>query len=346
MSSAQINQSITYIKPRVFFVALVLVLLSTIMSYHFSRDASGYHGLTLYYSGLSLTFWQTFNQSHEALLIWLSLVVGYFKIDDLIVFFVYALLSVSIKVYLIDKKSQLYWLSLGFYVSYFFLFQDGTAIRASLAAGLLYFSLLLIESNKLFLFVLSVLLVSFFVHYSAMIFLVMLLLQYKKSENVLAVMFFLSTLLILILDKSQVISFFMNFLSIVSNDFYGVQKLTNYLGYAQNSTEYYSPFKLQSFIAYFFAVVFWFYKDEFSQYEMLCYKAFLFSLVLFVGFSYVPGWQQRFSDIFAFSFVFLVPYAYEFFKQFMHGRLAVTVVLSACGVLFIKLVFIERLIVI
>lgn len=342
---AHVNRVVSGIGPRVFYTALVLLFFATAMSTCFSRDSEAYHILIGSFVERQFSFWQTFNQHTEALLIWLSVLVDYFHINDWFVFFIYALLSVSIKVYLIEKKSQFFWLSLGFYVSYFFLFQDGTAIRASLAVGLLYLSLLLIENSKPLLFFLSVLLVSFLVHYSAIVFLVMLIIQYKRSENILVVMLALAALLVLIFDKNQVISFFINVCSGLNNSFYGMQKLISYLGIAQNSTEYYSPFKLQSFIAYFFAVVFWFYKERFSQYEMLCYKAFLFSLILFVGFSYIPGWQQRFSDIFAFSFVFLVPYVYVFFKQFVPSRFAITIVILACSVLFIKLAFVEKLIV-
>ena len=346
MRSLGANQFIAYIKPRVLFVILVLVVLATIMSNQFSRDSIGYHTLIRYYAELSLPFWQTFNQQQEALFIWLSLLSTDSYTGHLFVFLVYALLSISIKVYLIDKKSRFYWLSLGFYICYFFLFQDGTAIRVSLAIGLLFLSLLLLENDKSLLFVLSVLLVSFLLHYSALLFLVMLLLKHKKSENILAVLFVLSSIVVFIFDKNQVISFFVSIFGGLSYNFYGVQKLMNYLDYAKNSTEYYSPFKLQSFVAYFFAVVFWFYKDKFGDYEMLCYKAFLFSLVLFVGLSYIPAWQNRFSEIFAFSFVFLIPYTYEFIKHFVSSWLSVTLVSFVCFLLFIKLAFVKGLLVI
>lgn len=340
-----INKTIKKITLRNLLSASILIICATVMSANFSRDSSAYHALISYYIQHKISFWQTFNQGHEAIFIWLSKMSDYLDVKEWFVFFIYALSSVVIKVYLIDRKSKIYWLSLGFYVSYFFLFQDGTAIRASLAVGLLFLSLLLIENGKSLLFFLSVLLISFLVHYSALLFLFMLVLKYKRSEYVLILILFISYFFVFIFDKNQVISFFVSFLGGLNNYFYGVQKLVIYLGNAQNSTEYYSPFKLQSFIAYFWAFIFWFYRDKFSHYEMLSYKAFLFSLILFVVFSYIPGWQQRFSDIFAFSFVFLIPYSYEFFNNFLSEKISLGIVSMVCLVLFFKLAFVEKLIV-
>lgn len=319
----------------IFFYYILFISVSFFSSY-FSRDSDAYRSLIEFYSSQG-SYLEIFGRNHEALFVFLSKITGDLNLPSFILFMIYAFFSISLKKYLITRYSRISVLSFVFYISFFLLSQDATAIRASLAIGLLYFALIFLSNKKYFAFVFSVSVVALFVHYSAVAFLFMLVLNIKGVEFLLLFSFLMSILFSLFSFNSNFIDYFVvRFHYFSDSEVLVLEKIYGYLLYSQSSDEFYSPFTVLNITAYFFAIVFWLYRRDFSRYEFLCYKSFLLSCFIYNFFSFIPAIQIRISDIFAFSFVFIFPFCFYFLRRFFSKYFAVSFIFFACSIVFIR----------
>ncbi|MEG1728358.1 MAG: EpsG family protein [Bacteroidaceae bacterium] len=102
----------------------------------------------------------------EISFLFISDLVRFIFNDVRALFVIYALLGVIIKVYAIDKLTNLLFLSMAVYVSNFFILHEMTQIRVGVAAGLFLLSLKFIYDQKKKMAVFSIL-GAFLFHYSA-----------------------------------------------------------------------------------------------------------------------------------------------------------------------------------
>ena len=86
--------------------------------------------------------------------------------NAVVLFVIYAILGVSLKLYAITKISTLYFFSLVIYISNYFILQEMIQIRAGVATAFILISLVFVYNRNLKLFLASIGLAIFF-HYSS-----------------------------------------------------------------------------------------------------------------------------------------------------------------------------------
>ncbi|MDC0886623.1 EpsG family protein [Altererythrobacter sp.] len=96
-------------------------------------------------------------------------------------FFIYALAGVTLKLLAIRRLTELYWLALLTYFSWYFLLHEFTQIRAAIASGLVLLSLPFVLQRRLFPFVLTITIASLF-HFSALLAFALYLLRNRRLE--------------------------------------------------------------------------------------------------------------------------------------------------------------------
>ncbi|MGP3372651.1 EpsG family protein, partial [Escherichia coli] len=99
--------------------------------------------------------------------------------SNIVFFSLIAASSVFLKLSLIEKGSRHFYLSLLLYLSYFFIFQDGTGIRVSLAIAIAFWGAFLLSKDCFLLALFIILCAAFFFHYSLILFLVVFFLNNK-----------------------------------------------------------------------------------------------------------------------------------------------------------------------
>src|ERR1035437_2086421 len=117
-----------------------------------------------------------------SLIIIFSFVKSFFKDGFPIAIFLYALLSVYLKMTAIRKMTDFVMLSTLIYFSGIFLLQDMTQIRAAVAVGFILLSIQKIEEKKVFQFLIYISLAIFF-HYSSILFIPFIFLNTKKIDK-------------------------------------------------------------------------------------------------------------------------------------------------------------------
>lgn len=98
--------------------------------------------------------------------VWISKLVYILYDDIILLFIIYAVLGVSLKLVAISKLSEFWFLSLIFYISYYFIVQDLIQIRAAVATGFLLLCIIPMYTRKLIPFIFFFL-CAFLFHYSA-----------------------------------------------------------------------------------------------------------------------------------------------------------------------------------
>lgn len=103
--------------------------------------------------------------------------------DVILLFIIYAFLGVTLKLIAISKLSKLWFLSLIFYISYYYIVQDLIQIRAAVATGFVLLSIKPLYDRKFLPFFLFFL-CAFFFHYSAIVILPLWFLSKKKGKSI------------------------------------------------------------------------------------------------------------------------------------------------------------------
>ncbi|HEU5365123.1 MAG TPA: EpsG family protein, partial [Hanamia sp.] len=147
----------------------------------------------------------------------------------LVIMLFYALSSLTLKVYTINRLSINPYLTILYYFSYFFLLHEMTQIRIALASAIFLISLIPFLNEKRRVFVILILLATCF-HYSAIFYLIILFFNtHKLNKNLYITLLFLS--LILGVLKFSILSPLSN---LDISDFSG--KLNNYIEISNNGS--------------------------------------------------------------------------------------------------------------
>jgi len=112
----------------------ILVPMATIISAYLSLDSVGYQNIFSVYS--STPWHNLWFEAYSYELFFLVLAKTLQGCFSIVWFGLIATFSISLKLALIEKGSRHFYLSLLIYLSYFFVLQDGTAIRVSLAIAI------------------------------------------------------------------------------------------------------------------------------------------------------------------------------------------------------------------
>jgi hypothetical protein len=123
----------------------------------------------------------------------------------LILFLVYAIIGVSLKLYAIRKLTRLWMLSLLVYLSYYFILHDLTQIRAGVAAALLLLAIEPIRNKDFFAFIVIATLAILF-HYSAIIILPFWFLGHDKISKIIYYLIIPATYLLYFLKVQLILA--------------------------------------------------------------------------------------------------------------------------------------------
>ena len=322
----------------------VFIIVATIISSSYSRDSANYNlGFkTFGSSGWSALFSEM--SSFEAFFLIISKSLYQLGLAPVYLFLIYATLSVSIKFYLIDTHSKDKWLSLAFFASYFFMLNDSTQIRFSLAVAFVYLGLHFLAQGKKLVFSAMVIFSVIMFHVACLPFIIMLLFTTKKSSLWLFGLIFLAVLLypmnlngILSAFLSDVINYFN-----VHGTF--LNKLYVYM-FRPSQPEFLGIFKPTMILVYISAVVIYQYRDKFTRYDMLCYNALLLSIFFYILLKDIVDLQVRFRDMFFFSFTFLIPYIHMWLSEYIGRRNAYFFLLLTFSLYIIRFIFHDNMLV-
>lgn len=157
-------------------IGAILIILATVREVGADRDSLSYEYLFIHYDD------PNFTGALEFTFVWLSRILYSLFHDVHAIFFVYALLGVTLKMTAIRRLSKLYFLPLLIYVSYYYILHDLTQIRAAVASGFFLLALSYqIKGRKWIAFILIV--CATFFHYSALCLFPVLLLSDKDISK-------------------------------------------------------------------------------------------------------------------------------------------------------------------
>lgn len=220
----------------------------------------------------------------------------------------YALTSLLIKVFVINRYSINPYLTLLFYFSYFFLFYEMTQIRIGLASAIFLLSLSSFLNNKRVAFVGLILFATLF-HYSAIFYLIILIFNLDTfNKKVYAGVLILSIVLGVL--KLPILNLLGNFDPSLISD-----KFSNYVDAAENGVVV-NVFNTVNICNMFCCLYFIFFiKDSviINDKKLVFFlKCNLLSIFLLSFLSGAPAFALRFSQLFSIAQIFLFTYLVKY----------------------------------
>ncbi|HEY5589374.1 MAG TPA: EpsG family protein [Candidatus Paceibacterota bacterium] len=216
--------------------------------------------------------------------------------------FLYAFISISLKLNAIYKMTDYFMYTLLIYFSGIFLLQDMTQIRAAVAVGLILLSLPKIEEKKYIQFLIYISLAILF-HYSAIIFLPFIFLNTKNINKMYYVflIFIPLVLSVLKLDPINIISK-MN-LGIIS------EKFTQYITLQKSMKLHINIFNFNIIIQIVLSLFFIFYSENVNnKYAIILTKINCYSIAFFYLFAAIPVIAFRTNELLSSVQIILIPF--------------------------------------
>lgn len=295
-----------------FLFFFFLVILASVISSSMSLDSIAYHNI-LEMIRNSSNFYDEIKHN-EIFFLFLAKILA--TANDFFWFLFVSIISVSLKLCLIEKTSRSFWLSSFFYASYFFVLFDGTQIRSSLAIIIAFWGGYFISERK---FLLSLLIISFsalFFHYSLAFFLISLLFYSRRTVFILVLLW--PVLIVSWFFDFHFIHVLVSSLSPVTSNWIGLGEFKRYLLHL-NKNAY--PYSSQFIIMYLTSIfVYYKYKDELNGFEIFCFNCLFFSFVMLGLFVGVDAVANRLSEIFRFGIVFVIPLYYRFLLELVKNK--------------------------
>ena len=321
------------------------IIMATVISWGYSRDSVTYNRFFEIYGISGWTQLSTEMFSREIFFLAVSKLLYSLGLNSVFLFLVYAATSLPIKFYLIDKHSKDKWLSLAFFVSYFFILHDSTQIRFGMAVAFVYLGLHFLADNKKFLFAAIVIFSAIFFHVASLAFIVMLFFTNKRSLGWLLVMICLAIPLYLVDFRAYLIDIVASVIGYYEISGTVLNKLHFYI-LSHNLDVHFGLFNWRVLLVYFCAIVIFQYRSVFSKYELLCYNALVMSIFIYILMKDVVEIQYRIGGLFGFSLVFLVPYIHQWLSEYMSKRNAYITLLSFNLLYLLKFAFYDKMIII
>lgn len=231
------------------------------------------------------------------------------------IIFFYAITSLTLKIFVINRLSINPYLTILFYFSYFFLIHEMTQIRIALASAIFLISLISFLNDKRGTFLMLILLATCF-HYSAIFYLLLLFFDTKTlKRNLLAFIILLS--LIFGVVKLPLLSILG---SVDVSDVSG--KLNNYIEISQDGSLAVNVFNSLNILNILCCLYFLFFvrKEELLKNKSVIFflKCNILSIFLFSFFAGAPAFSMRFNQLFSIAQIFLFTYLVRYlpFKKF------------------------------
>jgi EpsG family len=315
-------------------VTILLILLAGFRDISVSRDYINYQYIfnSVYYltapdsGGNNFSYFIAFEPGFLAIIF---LFRSIFELNyGFAIMLFYALTSLSMKAYAINRLSINPYLALLFYFSYFFLIQEMTQIRIGLASAIVLVSFISLLNGKRMAFAGLVLLATCF-HYSAIFYLIILLFDIKKLDrNVYIIILVLSVILgFLRLPLLNLLGSFDP--SDVST------KLNSYVELSENGSVTINVFNSLNIcnILCCFYLLFAVSEEVFASDKklILFLKCNILSIFLLSFLSGAPAFALRFSQLFSIAQIFLFPYLAKYLPA---KKLNVFILVLVAGIFF------------
>ena len=288
-------------------------LLSGLFSIYFSHDALAYKNIFLNYSvsGFSKIFDEMAN--YELFFLFFMKAFSFLPVE--MFFCIVAILSFYIKITLIEKVSRDSLLSLICFFSVFFLYFDGTVVRVSMGIAIAYWGVYFLSKNKFLNFSIIVFSACLFFHYSLFVLIIMPLFRSRFSVKVtLALIFIFFMMYVMGVGILDPILWMMSYLD---TSIPGLNKFNSYLLHSQSGDPY-SLVLIFLFLACL--ITYYFFIRELSDFELISYNMIFLSFLFLIVFYQNQVFQNRFSEIFRYSLVFISPLFYRFLYCFSNSR--------------------------
>ena len=336
-----------YLKKEYLYVGVLIgfIILATVISSSFSRDSENYNRMFEMYgvSGWDALFAEMFRR--ETFFLVVSKALYPLGLGSVFLFLIHSVLSVSVKFYLINEHSKDKWISLAFFASYFFILHDSTQIRFGMAVAFVYIGLHFLADNKKLLFAIIVIFSAILFHVSSLTFIVMLFFTSKRSLGWLLVMICFAISLYLVDFRDYLLDIVGSAINYFEISGTVLNKLHHYI-MSHNLDVHFGIFNWRVLLVYFCVIILFRYRVEFSKYEDLCYKSLLVSILFYILLKDVAEIQYRFSGLFGFSLVFLVPYIHQWLSEYMSKIKAYIILLSFFTVYLLKFALYDKMIII
>ena len=274
---------------------IVLIYITGFRAEGIDRDYYNYKDLYSLYSKIDLI---TIEPSFIAIT---KLVNVYLNDNVKALFIIYALISISIKLYAIRQLSNFWALSLLVYISYSFPLHDLTQIRAGVAVGFILLTIKpLYEKKPLLFLIFSTMAVLF--HFTAIIVLPLWFLNPKKIN---VKMYFAIVFLAYIINNSLYL-YIANLIG-----YFQIEIITNKIVAYQDDNgallNIYNAWQIMRIIL----GIFFLYKIKIiyanNKYSILLLKYYIISTCAFVILSSNPSFAGRISDLLAISDIIMLP---------------------------------------
>ena len=244
---------------------------------------------------------------------WITASIRFLNGKPIWMFLIYAILGMILKIVVLYRYSPLFFLSLLLYYSTSFVLQDMNAIRVGVATGFIYYGLRYWSENNRWITFCCILL-SIFFHYSCIIFIPMIWLINNDQREF--------KWYILLIPLSYVFYSVVDVISLLSyiNLPYIAMKLKDY----QSVEVVFSPFAFIYLLRIFIVIIFFLYANtltiKYSLFPSL-FKFYILSIVILISLGSLPVVASRFSEIFLFSELLLLPMLINEFKEKWIGSL-------------------------
>lgn len=171
-----------YQKSLFFLIGLVLIFVAGFREIGLDPDSENYEYTFQHY------FKNGTDEMVEPSFLLISYILGFFTDNVHVLFLLYALFGVSLKMFAFRKLSEFYFVPLLCYISFYYVLHDLTQIRAGVVSGILLIALHLITENKkkiAFLLLLG----GSLIHYSSLTLLPVLFLSNKPFNKKTTILF-------------------------------------------------------------------------------------------------------------------------------------------------------------
>lgn len=323
----------TYSKFSFFILYLALVLIVGL------RGEGVDHDYTTYL--ISITKNETISEPTYLII---SLLISSFNLPTVLLFLLYAILGIGIKLYVIDKYSKLPIIAILIYLCNFLLLHDINQIRAGVASAFILLSVPFLAQKERFKFCLCIISATLF-HFSSFIAFILLFITNNKLSRVTYLIWFILPILGLgiHLISLDIISF------IPIDSVRSKLEMYKYLeeigteGFAQaNLFNLYFLFKL--FIYYFFLFKYCYYKEDGRLFNIYL-KIYGISLFLFPSLSSItPLLGYRTSELIGIIEILLFPYLFTIFKTKNQAKCMVVlyvILLFSINIFYKRLIFLS-----
>lgn len=291
------------------YISLVCIL-SSVFSAYFSHDSVAYQMLFERYSTTPFSHFFSEISNHEAFFVLMS--KGLSMFPAFVFFCFYALMSFAIKLALIEKGSRDPVLSLLCFFAFFFLYLDGTVIRVSLGIAIAYWGVYALAKNNFLGFFSAIIFSALFFHYSLLVLIIMPI--FRTHASIVFIFFSTCVAMIFYFFGLGVLDLIMAVASYLDSSYIGVNKLVSYINRSEAGYPYSTVYLLLFFVSLVSYVLF---RGQINDFELILFNMLFFSFFLLVIFYQSQVIQNRLSEIFRYSLVFIVPFYYYSLKRFL-----------------------------